>query len=121
MFGITGPNQGDRAGVAKDLPVTFGALDRGGRGCTFERLARHEAIIGPVDGHRNELSKICHDVSLTFFLREMQSSADALTQVNRCCAARAKLHCSRGGEPVETRQTSLKHWSAANMIRSVGA
>jgi hypothetical protein len=121
MFGITGPNQGDRSGVAKDLPIALGALDRGRRACAFEGLARHKAIIGPVDRHRNELSKICHGVSLTFFLREMQSSADALTQVNRCCAARAKLHCSRGGEPVEKLQTSLKHWSAANMIRSVGA
>jgi hypothetical protein len=121
MFGITGPNQGDRSGVAKDLPVALGALDRRGRACAFEGLARHEAIIGPVDRHRNELSKIRHGVSLTFFLREMQSSADALTQVNRCCAARAKLHCGRGGEPVEARQTSLKHWSAVNMIRSGGA
>jgi hypothetical protein len=121
MFGITGPNERDRPGVAKDLPIAFRALNRGGRACAFEGLARDETIIGPVDRHGDELSKTSHGVSLIFFVRESQSSADALMQVNRCCAAGAKLHCSRGREPVETVKTSLKHWSAANMIRSIGA
>src|SRR5689334_8510241 len=114
MFGITGPNKCDRTSVAENLPIALGALDGGGRACAFEGLAWHEAIIGPVNRHCDELSKISHGVSLTFLFRETRSSADALTQVNCCCAARASCIAADGTSPSNNR-TSLKHCSAANM------
>jgi hypothetical protein len=59
-FRVAGADQSDRAGMAKDLPETFGALDRSFWTGALERLARHQTVIGQVDRQCDKLSDFSH-------------------------------------------------------------
>jgi hypothetical protein len=73
--------------MTEDFPEAFGALDRRCRASAFESFARDEALIGPVDRHRNELSDFTHESSLGRSLEIFRSSqsrfsAGILTKIN---------------------------------------